>query len=169
MKLSVSVSAIFTFAITLLVVGALVTSRDWSFQARLFPLTVGIPALALCLTQLFLDLFKAKSGAEEDNHGVMDLKVDRDVPTALVVRRAANIFGWIVGLFVAVWLFGLIISLPLFVWLYLTFQSREEWWSSLMWTGFTLLFMLGLFHYLLRVPWPEALLGWPQETLLQWI
>ena len=162
------INATFTFLILVLLVLALYTTREWSFQARLFPWTIGIPAIALCLLQLVLDLFKKKTDADEDQ-GIMDLQVDRSVPPEQVVRRAANIFGWIFGLFIVIWLFGFIISLPLFVWSYLTFQSRESWLSSLAWTGFTLVFMIGLFHYILRAPWSEAVIAWPQEAILSWL
>lgn len=163
-----TVSATFTFLIMILLIAAMYTTREWSFQARLFPWTIGIPAIALCLLQLMLDLFKKKTDADEDQ-GIMDLQVDRSVPPEQVVRRAANIFGWILALFGSIWLLGFIISLPLFVCSYLTFQSRENLWSSLSWTLFTLVFMLGLFHYILRAAWSEPLIPWPQEVILSWL
>lgn len=30
-------------------------------------------------------------------------------------------------------------------------------------------FIIGLFHYVLRVPWSHPALGWLQESLLEWI
>lgn len=95
------ISAIFTLIITILFLAGLYTSRDWSIQARLFPWTIGLPTLCLCLLQLFMALWKAvrREPEEEDDRGIMDLKVDKDVAPALVVRRAANIFAWISGLF----------------------------------------------------------------------
>jgi hypothetical protein len=162
----------FTLVITVLVAAGLYTSFEWSLQARLFPWTIGIPALALCLIQLFMDLWKAvRPGAApvDDDQGIMDLKVDKDVAPALMVRRAANIFGWIASLFASIWLVGFLISVPLFILFYMRFQSRETWLSSLAWTAVTVVFIIGLFHYILRVPWFYPVFGWLQEILLDWL
>jgi hypothetical protein len=170
--MNLAISAIFTLVITVLVAAGLYTSREWSLQARLFPWTIGIPALGLCLIQLFMDLWKAvKPGSEavDDDQGIMDLKVDKDVAPALVVRRAANIFAWITGLFAAIWLVGFLVSIPLFILFYMRFQSRETWLSSLAWTAVTAGFIIGLFHYILRVPWSYPVISWLQEILLEWI
>jgi hypothetical protein len=170
--MNLAVSAIFTLVITVLVAAGLYTSRDWSLQARLFPWTIGIPALGLCLIQLFMDLRKAvrpASQAVDDDQGIMDLKVDKDVAPELVVRRAANIFAWISGLFASIWLVGFLVSIPLFILFYMRFQSRESLLSSLAWTAVTVGFIIGLFHYILRVPWSYPVIGWFQEILLEWI
>jgi hypothetical protein len=168
--MNLAVSAIFTLVITVLVAAGLYTSRDWSLQARLFPWTIGIPALGLCLIQLFMDLRKlARPGSQavDDDQGIMDLKVDKEVAPAL--RRAANIFAWISGLFAGIWLVGFLVSIPLFILFYIRFQSRETWSSSLAWTAVTVGFIIGLFHYILRVPWSYPVIGWFQEILLEWI
>jgi uncharacterized membrane protein len=171
--MNLSISAIFTLVITVLVAAGLYTSRDWSLQARLFPWTIGIPALGLCFIQLFMDLRKAVRPAsqalDDDDQGIMDLKVDKDVAPALVVRRAANIFAWITGLFAAIWLVGFLVSIPLFILFYMRFQSRETWLSSLAWTAVTVGFIIGLFHYILRVPWSYPVIARVQEILLEWI
>ena len=170
--MNLAISAIFTLVITVLVVAGLYTSREWSLQARLFPWTIGIPALGLCLIQLFMDLWKAvRPGSEavDDDQGIMDLKVDKDVAPALVVRRAANIFAWISGLFASIWLVGFLVSIPLFILFYMRFQSRETLLSSLAWTAGTVGFIIGLFHYILRVPWSHPVIGGLQEILLEWI
>ena len=170
--MNLAISAIFTLVITVLVAAGLYTSRDWSLQARLFPWTIGIPALGLCLIQLFMDLWKAvRPGSEavDDDQGIMDLKVDKDVAPALVMRRAANIFAWISGLFASIWLVGFLVSIPLFILFYMRFQSRETLLSSLAWTAVTVGFIIGLFHYILRVPWSYPVIAWLQEILLEWI
>lgn len=170
MKLKFTGAAVFAFVTLLLIAGALITSREWSFATRLFPWAIGIPAFCLCAIQLVIELWRSqRAGRDEDVSGIMDLAVDRGVPLELLVRRALNIFSWVFGLFAAIWLIGFIVSTPLFVWLYLTFQAREKQWISLMWTGFTLLFLIGLFHSILHVPWPEGAIPWPQEKVLEWI
>lgn len=171
MKIKFSGSLLFALFVTLIVVSSLVTSREWSFATRLFPWAMGIPALILCAIQLFSELRRARGVTVEadDNSGVMDLTADRDVPFAQVVRRGGNLFAWILGLFASILLIGFVITAPLFIWLYLTFQAREKWWVSLLWTVVIAVFLLGLFHFILRVPWPHGIIDGPQEKLLEWI
>ena len=170
MKLRINAAAVFTSCVLLVLAGALITSREWSFATRLFPWVIAIPALCLCAIQLAIELYRAQRPiTDEDVTGIMDLPVDKGVPLKLVVQRALNIFGWVFGLFVAILLIGFVLSAPLFVWLYLTFQAREKWWISVMWTGFTLVFLLGLLHYVLHVPWPQGAIPGPQEMFLEWV
>lgn len=170
-KIDISGSLVFALFVSLIVVMSLVTSREWSFATRLFPWAMGIPALILCAIQLYLEVRRSSRGAAaaDDNSGVMDLTVDREVPLALVVRRGGNMFAWIFGLFASILLIGFVITAPLFIWLYLTFQAREKWWVSVLWTVIIVVFLLGLFHFILRVPWPHGIIELPQEKLLEWI
>ncbi len=170
MRFRVSAGAVFTLVILLPLLGGVVAAREWPIQARLFPWVIGISALCLCTAQLAIDLFKEhRPEAPEDVSGLMDLPVDRGVPVAVVVRRAANIFGWIFGFFSAIWIIGFLISVPLFTWLYLTVQAREKWWVSLAYTGLALVFLFGVFHFTLHIPWPQGMIPGPQETILEWI
>ena len=169
MRLRISGGTIFTFLFLLLVVGALLTSREWSIQARLFPWTIGIPALILSLIQLVLDLRRSRVPAGGPDKRLMDLQVDRDVPFAVVARRGAMIFSWVFGLFVTIYLLGFIIVLPLFVWAYMNLQSGEKWWFGLAWGVGTFLFIVVVFHYTLKVPWPAGYIEQPQEILLSWL
>jgi hypothetical protein len=170
MRIKLTGSLVFALFVSVIVVTSLVTSREWSFATRLFPWAMGIPALILCAIQLFLEVRRARGAAAEvENSGVMDLMVDRDVPLAQVVRRGGNIFAWIFGLFASIMLIGFVITAPLFIWLYLNFQAREKWWVSLLWTVIIVVFLLGLFHFILRVPWPHGIFDMPQEKVLEWI
>jgi len=121
----------------------------------------------LCLVQLCLDLFRIGDSTDGDDlASIMDLPVDRGVPVSVVVHRAANTFGWIGGFFFVIWLVGFIITVPLFVFFNLTIQAREKVWVSLVYTGGMLIFLLGLFHYILHIPWPAGVIAGPQDFIL---
>ena len=170
MRLRVNPGALFTLLILLIFFGGVFTARQWQFQARLFPWTIGIPALLLCVAQLAMDLFRTtESDNSDDVSGLMDLPVDRSVPVSVVVHRAVNSFGWIIGFMLVIWLIGFIISVPLFVLLYLLIQAREKLWVSLVYTGAMLIFLLGVFHQVLHIPWPPGVFPGPQEMILVWI
>ena len=170
MKFKFNLGALFTLLILLIFFGGVFTARQWQYQARLFPWVIGIPALLLCIAQLAMDLFKAtESDDPDDVSGLMDLPVDRGIPVSVVVRRAVNSFGWIIGFMLVIWIIGFIISVPLFVLLYLLIQAREKLWVSLVYTGAMLIFLLGVFHQVLHIPWPPGVFPGPQEMILGWI
>lgn len=170
MRFRANPGALFTLVILLIFFGGVFTAREWQFQARLFPWVIGIPALIICVAQLAADLFRAKgSDNPDDLRGLMDLPVERGVPVSVVVRRAANIFSWIIGFFFLIWLIGFVITVPLFTLLYMTVQAREKWWVSLIYTGAVLAFLLGVFHYVLHIPWPAGVISGPEEVVLRWI
>ncbi len=167
MKFRANPGAILTLLILAVFFGGVYTAGQWQYQARLFPWSIGIPALLLCVVQLGLDLFRIGDSADgDDRAGMMDLPVDRGVPVSVVVHRAANTFGWIGGFFFVIWLVGFIITVPLFVFFYLTIQAKEKLSVSLIYTGCMLIFLLGLFHYILHIPWPAGLIEGPQDFIL---
>ncbi len=167
MKFRANPGAILTLLIMAVFFAAVYTADQWQYQARLFPWTIGIPAVLLCVVQLCLDLFRIGDSVDSDDRGgMMDLPVDRGVPVSVVVRRAANTFGWIGGFFFVIWVVGFIITVPLFVFFYLTIQAQEKLSVSLIYTGAMLIFLLGLFHYILHIPWPAGLIEGPQVFIL---
>lgn len=165
MKLKANPGALFTLVILLLMIGLVVTAKQWQYQARLFPWTIGIPTMLLCFLQLGMDLFSGKKG-DEDAAGVMDLPVDRSVPVAVVIKRAVNVFGWIFGLYACIWIIGFILSVPLFLLLYLGLQAGETWKVAVIYMAVMLVFMIGVFEMVLHIPWPPGLINGPQEFIL---
>ena len=160
-------SAIFTLMVLAVIVFGVVTASEWQIQARLFPWVIGIPALFMCVSQLIADLFRRRRADQtEDLRGMMDLPVDRSVPTSTVVRRAVNTLVWILGLFGGIWLVGFIISIPLFVLLYLKVQARESFKVSLVASGALALLITVVFHLVLNVPWIEGVFPQPETWIL---
>ncbi|MGH7870816.1 MAG: tripartite tricarboxylate transporter TctB family protein [Candidatus Binatia bacterium] len=122
---------------------AIFASIGWSFKAKLFPLSIGIPLLLLATAQLLLILF----GKEETNEGgAMDVEFSTDVEPEIVRRRVLGIFGWIIAFIAFVYLLGFPITVPLFIFLYLKFQSEVSW----LWTTVITSFTWGCFHMLFQ-------------------
>ena len=165
MKLKANPGALFTVLILLLMVGLVMTAKQWQFQARLFPWSIGIPTMLLCFLQLGMDLFRNRN-EDEDLAGVMDLPVDRSVPVAEVIQRAVNIFSWIFGLYACIWIIGFILSVPLFLLLYLRLQARESWKVAVTYMVVMMVFMIGVFEMVLHIPWPPGLIDAPQALIL---
>jgi putative tricarboxylic transport membrane protein len=151
-------AAIFDFAVMIIFGCALFVSRNFSFRAGLFPWTVGIPVFVLANAQFVADFrLRRGSGAPVD-HAV---EMESEIPRTVVRRRTAEIFSWIVGFFVGIWLLGFSIGGPLCTFIQLKFGYREKWPITLILTGSTWVFIYGLFDRILHVPFPTGwLFGW---------
>jgi hypothetical protein len=142
--------------------------------ARFMIFVVGIPAIALCLLQLGLDLYRHRAveaaGGRSDleraqdqvarfagrrvtlempSENVMFTDTDRDPREAF--RREVIAWGWFLGLVAGVLLFGFNITVPFFLIGFLRFQAGAKWRSALIYGGAGALAMFLLFEKLLRV------------------
>lgn len=153
---------IFSLIVALFFAFFVYEAREWRLQARLYPWAVGIPVFFLALVQIFLD-FKGvgKKPSADPPQVPVDFQFTQHIDTALAQRRTWNIFSWIFGFFIMIWLLGYSLAVPLLVFLYLKVQSSEKWILSLFLTGAAWLIFWALFDRLLRLPFPEGqLLVW---------
>ena len=131
---------------------------NFSFRAGLFPWAVGIPVFVLANAQFVADFRLRRSSGAPVDHAV---EMEPEIPRTVVRRRTAEIFSWLVGLFVGIWLLGFPIGGPLCTFIQLKFGYREKWPITLMLTGFTWILIYGLFDRILHVPFPAGwLFGW---------
>ena len=167
LKFRLNPGAIFTLIILAVFAFGVWDATEWAIQARLFPWVIGVPAIILCASQLLGDLFQRLRPEEMDDlRGAMDLPVDRSVPVSVVAKRATNTFAWIIGLFVGVWLVGFVLSVPLFIFLYLKLQAEEKLTVAATSAFCMFLLIVGVFHLVLNVPWPEGVLPQPEAWIL---
>jgi hypothetical protein len=133
------------------------TAQEWRLQARLYPWAIGIPMLVLAIIQLILDLrgFQRKQPSDATP---MDFQFQQTVDPAVARRRTYNIFGWLFGFFIAIYLLGFSVTIPLLVFTYLKIQSKEPWPLSITLTVIAWLFFHFLFVKLLTLPFPEGLI-----------
>jgi hypothetical protein len=132
----------------------LYASLSWPFKAALFPRVLGVPLFVLAVVEMILCL----SGAGKERKGyAVDFELATDVEPGIARQRTLSLFGWTLGFFVLIVLVGFPLAVPLFVFSYLKLAGREGWMLTLLLTGFSWLFMEGLFDRLLHLPFPE---GW---------
>lgn len=118
--------------------------------------------LALVLVHLVLELRgKSTRGSSDDAPVDFQFTHTQTVDSSVAQRRTLNIFAWIFGFLVSIWLLGFSLSVPIFVFLYLKVRSREGWILSLLLTGAAWLLFWRLFDRLLHLPFPEGqLFAW---------
>lgn len=161
-----------TLGFLFLLVAIVYTASDFTSQARFFPWAIGIPALVLTVIQLATEVVRAhraESLEDIEDEGIVDLAVDRDIPTEVVVKRGSTLALWILGYFVAILLFGFNIASPVFVVLFLVFQAKERASIVLLCLFLVLALQIGVFHNVLRVTWLEAVFPGPQDFVLELI
>jgi TctA family transporter len=141
-------AALFTGVIIITLALGLWQSRNFGVRAGLFPWVIGIPTLALALSQLTKELRRGKQSEESPEA----------VPPELARKRTIAILGWTVGCFLAIWLLGFSWAVPLTIFLYLKFAGKESWFITLAITLGAWLFFYALFERMLSVPFPEGYL-----------
>jgi len=108
--------------------------------ARFMPFVVGIPAIALCLLQLFLDWrdsrreLAAPAAAsapslpgEQPMQISMNAGMELPVFTPEVMRKELVVWGYILALIGGILLFGFYIAVPIFLVSFLRFYAEANW------------------------------------------
>lgn len=96
----------------LLAAWALAETASWPIKTALYPRVVGVPLLALAVTEAVLCLRRQD---DTDPREAMDVELSRDVPPAVALRRTLIIAAWMGGFFVAIVLVGFlraVLNLP---------------------------------------------------------
>lgn len=117
----------------------------------LLPLVIGIPAVALCLAQLTIEIAAARRG--EDGDGTA---AERGAPAdkseqGEKIRREFWLFAWLFGFFAVVMLFGFNVGVPVLLFAFLRLNERESLPLSLgaALAGFAI--MYGIFYELMEL------------------
>ncbi len=163
-----SLALLIGFAVTLYV------SSGWDFGAKLVPQVIGWAAVGLTGYLLVTGLFFAEEpfklapdianipGSEatqqQDMH--FDITADYgDLQPNTILGRATVYFAWCLFFLAAAGVVGLLPAMLLYLIGYIRFEGKESWTTTLavaapVW-GLSYL----LFHKVLIIPWPQALLG----------
>ncbi|MCY3731118.1 MAG: tripartite tricarboxylate transporter permease [Rhodospirillaceae bacterium] len=147
---------------------AIIGSWQWDFGARLVPQVVGWLGLCLAGWQLAWRLcvttapvtpdgaLEPAEAATQPPDGESELG---HLSAQVAARRAVRYFGWCFFILAAAMLMGLLPAMLVFLLGYLRMEAREGWKMTLaVGLGAWVIAYL-LFHQLLRVPWPTAVLG----------
>jgi hypothetical protein len=90
----------------------------------------------------------------------MDIVADTgELPSRVILHRAAVFFGWLIAFMVSMAVIGLLPTVPLFVVAYMRLENREPWRLVVPQAIGLTLFIYVVFDQLLAIPWPPALIG----------
>jgi hypothetical protein len=96
---------------------AIYEAWDMPIQAKLYPWTVGIIALSLLCYQLVREIMP--SDKENSRETGVDMDFTDEESSKEGKRRALELFGWLYGFALILWLLGFYISVPLMVLAYM--------------------------------------------------
>lgn len=139
---------------------ALVTASGWSFGSKLFPIAtaiIGLSAVGLVLVQSVFATGREPAGA---SHGAGDLASDLGpLSSGVIARRAFVFFGWCLFYLGAAAVVGMLPAMAVFLFAFIYFGEGERIGiAASVALGMTA-FSYALFHWILVVPWPDALIG----------
>ena len=140
-------AAIFSFCALIFFIVFVYYAQEWRLQARLYPYAIGIPMVILDLKGVV---------RKQTDAAPVDFQFTQNIDPALAKKRTINIFAWILGFFVGIYLLGFPITIPLLVFTYLKFQSGEKWGLSIILTAGAWLVFYTLFVKLLVLPFPDG-------------
>jgi Tripartite tricarboxylate transporter TctB family len=169
--------------------GMVAIASTYPSAAGFMPFTIGIPAIALCLIQLALDVFRGRAtkadGAHEPLQQVDDqithiaghrMQFEMPSENALftessydereTVRREIVVWGYFLGLIAGILLFGFRVAVPIFLIAFLRFQAGATWRNTLIYGGVGAVAMYLLFEKVLRV---SLHAGFLTDWIMGWI
>jgi hypothetical protein len=129
-------------------------AQEWRLQARLYPLAIGIPMIALAVINIVEELRGPKKEAASNTP--VDFQLTQTVEPAVAVRRTLNMLSWIVGFLAGIWVLGFSITIAGMTFGFLKIQSRERWVMSLVLTASAWLVYYVVFERTLLLPFPEG-------------
>ena len=149
-------------------------SSTYPEGARFMTFVVGIPAIALCVLQLALDLYRRRAVEAADSRSALQQAEDQvariagrrvqfELPSENAmftdstrdpretVRREIIVWAYFLALIVAILLFGFRITVPVFMIAFLHFQAGANWRNALLLGGIGAIVMHVLFERVLRI------------------
>jgi hypothetical protein len=135
--------------------GVVISSSEMPLEAKLYPWTIGIIALVLLFYQLVRELLPP-SRTETDETGV-DIDFTEEESSQQGKRRALELFAWMYGFALLLWLIGFYIAIPLMVLAYMIRHKETAIMTVAlpMGTGTATWYVFG---HLLHLPFPPGVL-----------
>ena len=146
----------FTLFIGLAILAAMIAAWDWPLRASIIVLVLGSAGLVMVAAQLMLDLSRNRKPARDAKLAFEIPSFEEGEPGAFQ-RGTAEIWGWLMGLLLAVLVVGLPVALVLFVFLYMKTYGAG-WFLSLGMAAAIAAFEYGVYDRIMHVYWPEALI-----------
>lgn len=155
MNLRFQPRSLLTLCLIALFAYVVISSSEMPLQAKLYPWTIGIIALVLLAYQFIRELLPP-SITETDQTGV-DIDFTKEESSQQGKRRALELFAWMYGFALLLWLIGFYIAVPVMVLAYMI-RHKETVIMKISLPLGTGVATWYLFGHLLHLPFPPGLL-----------
>jgi putative tricarboxylic transport membrane protein len=158
----------FTLAAIAFILAAIITSAGWPEIEQIVPRTACWAALIFALLNLVTEIFGADqlTPALGGTHAI--LPEAAPLPSDIVLARAGEFFGWLIGFVVLAALIGFVPGIGVFVFALMGFGFREPLLRAAVFGISMAVFCYAVFDRGLHVPWPLAVLGDLVPQLRDW-
>ncbi|MEE9231131.1 MAG: tripartite tricarboxylate transporter permease [Acidobacteriota bacterium] len=129
---------------------AIAAAQGWPKAVKMFPLTIAVPGVLLCLMALLQD---ARAFALVRTVGTRP-----ELGSMTAVRRSLHFFVWLFAILGVTLVAGQLVALGLFVAAYLMVWGGYRWLFSVLYAGAGLLFLYVMFDQVIHVIWYPSLL-----------
>jgi hypothetical protein len=130
-------------------------SQDMPEQARMYPYTISIIALVLLAWQLFREILPSQAVELRETGADMDFTEEEATPEGK--KRTLELFIWVYGFGLALWLLGFFVAIPVMVFAYLV-RHREGRIVTIAMPTVAGAATWGLFNNLLHLPFPPGVI-----------
>ena len=155
---------LFTVFIIAVMAGAVAVASQWELRASIIILVLGSVGVVLASAQLIMDLFFRAASGVVTARPTMELPTLVDTDPKANFRGTLEIWAWLLGMVVLIKVVGLQFALPLFVLIYTKFYGAS-WRLGILLAALIAAFVFGVYDNIMRVYWPEYLLGDFLESL----
>lgn len=150
---------LFTVFVIALLVAAVAAASQWPLRASIIILVLGSFGAVFATAQLALDVFgRARNRAVAPARPTMELPAFEDSDPRSTLWGTIEIWAWLLGLLVLIYVTGLDLALPLFVLIYARLYGASWWLAGGL--AVTLgIFIFGVYDQIMHVYWPDSILG----------
>ena len=147
-------------------------SLDWKEGAKRVPIFVAWVTLFVAGISFFNHSFRGEVAAlngdgkataggqgQTERAAHLDIEIDDSIEGAVVIRRAAGFFMWLVAFLISTYLVGMLATILFFVIAFMRVENREPWRLVAIFSVGLTGFSWFLFDFMLLLPWPRSLVG----------
>lgn len=151
-------SDLFTLFVIAVLAAAVYAASDWPLRASIIVIVLGSAGLAMATAQLIIDIVGRGRGDRPKPRLEMELPTHEDTDPRANLLGTFEIWGWLIGLMVAIRIVGLPLALPLFVVVYAKWYGAR-WLLALFLGALLAAFIIGVYQQIMHVYWPESVFG----------
>lgn len=147
-----------------LLLGVALVSSNWPARAQVGPQIVAWSGVVVAGLTLILEIFRSGMGIAQENAARMDTggqsgSSEEGLSGAVVFRRGALYFTWLLGVALLAWLIGYLPALLLFTIAFVRFEGKEKWLTAVLVGAGLFVAVWLIFDVGLGVVWPRSVAG----------